>query len=43
MPTDGVEVRGKRTLVTAVRSQVAELSGLPLAEEPAAIASLDGQ
>ncbi len=43
MPTDGVEVSGKRTLVTLVRTRVAELSGLPLSEAPAAIASPDGK
>ena len=43
IPTAGVEVRGKRTLVADVRDEVARLSELTLLEEPAGIASAHGE
>lgn len=43
MSTAGVQVSGKRPLVADVRARVAELSGLPLLEESAGIASPHGE
>jgi hypothetical protein len=43
MPTEGIELRAKRTLVDSVRKRVGELADLPDAESGAEIASSDGE